>query len=73
MTKPNNLTPAQQRVYDEIYSTGFVECSCTFGRSQQNRPAQKLVDLGLAVVGWGPKSCALRTQGFMPAAGVADE
>lgn len=59
------LTRAQQRVLDEVERTGFVERASGFGRSQCNRPAERLVELGLLRSGWGPVGSFLRTQGYL--------
>jgi hypothetical protein len=58
----NKLTPAQTRWLAELRRTGFVEAGYLFGRSQKNGPLYRLVDKGLATVGWKP----LQGYGFMP-------
>jgi len=60
------LTAAQRRVLTEINESGFVFHRVGFGTSQSNRPAWRLVELGLAEFGFGPKDSFLRAQGFMP-------
>lgn len=60
------LTEAQKRTLAAINSTGFVEARAGFGTSQSNRPAWKLVELGLADFDWGPSGSFLKTQGFVP-------
>lgn len=62
------LTEAQRRVLHAIVETGFVEHKSGFGTSQSNRPAWRLVGLGFADFGFGPKHSFLQTQGFMPTA-----
>ena len=66
------LTKAQQRVYDEVYDTGFVECKVGFGTSQSNRPAWALVELELVDFGWGPREHMFQTQGFLPREGIEE-
>ena len=66
------LTPRQKELLKDLRRTGFIAHRSAFGRSQQNRPLWKLVELGLADFDWGPPGSFLQVQGFFPRRPVED-
>ena len=66
------LTPRQRELLGDLRRTGFIAHRSAFGRSQQNRPLWKLVELGLADFAWGPPGDWLQVQGFIPRRPVED-
>ena len=60
------MTKRQKEALRKLKEDGFIECKTSFGNSQANRPLWKLVSLGLADFGFGPKGSFLKTQGFFP-------
>ena len=66
------LTPRQRELLGDLRRTGFIAHRSAFGRSQQNRPLWKLVELGLADFDWGPPGSFLQVQGFFPRRPVED-
>ena len=67
-----SLTPRQRELLHDLRQRGFLEYRAGFGRSQQNRPLWKLVELGLADFDWGPPGSFPQVQGFIPRRPVED-